>query len=385
MGAQHSSTHYSWKRRPHLVDGYLVCGCLKSCSCQIKASTRCFWCIWCCRTPLESEMASKLRPVTNLFNIICEYFYFPNSLNVSYRSRWKLLVLKKHPQRCLLAIMFFPSILRSVCIPLVMEGSPKEWRWAWRRSQGQEIQPCLDPSPNGQIQNACLLFQETGLKGASKPRPCHADAFWQLCWWSPIECHIIKKRCICRYSETLSLLIHSFIANCLKDRAPLVVNPPDLNSVLSGISLNNIDFKENVNILQEQEAMTLSWILYRYMYIYPDINFICILFHWFQHACKGDQKPVKMRKVKEKAKAKKSRRNVRRLTTMDRVAVGSMGKEKGRRGLRKRQELPVLNLRNPPKVRGKVRRGKVRGKKNPKRLPQRRKRKPSLRLRSLLL
>lgn len=261
LGAQHSSTHYSWKRRPHLVDGYLVCGCLKSCSCQIKASTRCFWCIWCCRTPLESEMASKLRPVTNLFNIICEYFYFPNSLNVSYRSRWKLLVLKKHPQRCLLAIMFFPSIPHSVCIPLVMEGSPKEWRWAWRRSQGQEIQPCLDPSPNGQIQNACLLFQETGLKGASKPRPCHADAFWQLCWWSPIECHIIKKRCICRYSETLSLLIHSFIANCLKDRAPLVVNPPDLNSVLSGISLNNIDFKENVNILQEQEAMTLSWIL----------------------------------------------------------------------------------------------------------------------------
>ena len=52
----------------------------------------------------------------------------------------------------------------------------------------------------------------------------------------------------------------SFIANCLKDRAPLVVNPPDLNRVISEISLNNIEFKKDVNILQEQDAMTLGWI-----------------------------------------------------------------------------------------------------------------------------
>ena len=39
-----------------------------------------------------------------------------------------------------------------------------------------------------------------------------------------------------------------------------MVNPPDLNRVISEISLNNFEFKEDVNILQEQDAMTVGWI-----------------------------------------------------------------------------------------------------------------------------
>ena len=46
-----------------------------------------------------------------------------------------------------------------------------------------------------------------------------------------------------------------------------MVNPPDLNRVISEISLNNIEFKKDVNILQAQDTMKLGWITCTMLFI----------------------------------------------------------------------------------------------------------------------